>query len=232
MRCGNIRDLLSAYIDGELTAKESKTVEAHLSSCASCRHDLEEIQGLVLFVASLAEEPLPRDFAKEFVPPKREKAAKLRHGFRGKMALAAGLFLVAIGFGAVFGGEIFRPAAPEVGSTFMVTEAGDAEAETAPAEERAAEAKGDAAEERAGGIVQDAATLSVSPVAILDEQGAVATPQGGDCYAIALAKGEKNAVVSYLESQVALNEYRGDGRGRRQWHHLLPHRGRRGETRK
>ncbi|NYE58407.1 DUF4349 domain-containing protein [Carboxydothermus ferrireducens] len=37
MECNEVRELLSAYIDGEVTAEEKKQVERHLQSCAGCR---------------------------------------------------------------------------------------------------------------------------------------------------------------------------------------------------
>ena len=33
-------DLLSAYLDGELTARELESVSAHLEGCAECRRQL------------------------------------------------------------------------------------------------------------------------------------------------------------------------------------------------
>lgn len=38
--CSHLRDALSAYIDGELSAQETRLIEGHLGNCASCREIL------------------------------------------------------------------------------------------------------------------------------------------------------------------------------------------------
>lgn len=49
--------MLSAYIDGELRAKEQRQVEAHLAHCEACA---EELRVLQYTKALLAEAPMPR----------------------------------------------------------------------------------------------------------------------------------------------------------------------------
>src|SRR5262245_5497337 len=50
------RDLLSAYVDGELIAAERAEVEAHLAACAQCRDHLLSLRALS---SALRDEPLP-----------------------------------------------------------------------------------------------------------------------------------------------------------------------------
>ncbi len=52
-----ITAMLSAYIDGELRAKEQRQVEAHLARCEACA---EELRALQYTKALLAEAPMPR----------------------------------------------------------------------------------------------------------------------------------------------------------------------------
>ncbi len=40
MKCGDINELLAAYLDEEVTPEEREQIEAHLSTCEKCREDL------------------------------------------------------------------------------------------------------------------------------------------------------------------------------------------------
>lgn len=42
-----LRELLSAYLDGEVTEEERLQVDAHLEACVSCRGELEQLRGVV-----------------------------------------------------------------------------------------------------------------------------------------------------------------------------------------
>ena len=46
LTCEDIRDLLDAYLDGELCAEDETALRAHLSVCASCREELEELKAM------------------------------------------------------------------------------------------------------------------------------------------------------------------------------------------
>jgi len=47
MRCKKIKELiLSDYIDGELSERLKKKVEAHMAACPECRHLYEEVLGM------------------------------------------------------------------------------------------------------------------------------------------------------------------------------------------
>ncbi len=57
-----LRDQLSAYIDGELTAVETEALERHLAACPDCRQALEELRVTALALRELPQEELPRSF--------------------------------------------------------------------------------------------------------------------------------------------------------------------------
>ena len=42
--CDEVRDWLSAYLDGELTARRREAVEAHLAGCDACRRELASLR--------------------------------------------------------------------------------------------------------------------------------------------------------------------------------------------
>jgi hypothetical protein len=44
-KCENYQSLLVAYLDGELSKKESRTISEHLRSCNVCQRELEDIRG-------------------------------------------------------------------------------------------------------------------------------------------------------------------------------------------
>jgi hypothetical protein len=50
MECGEVRDLLEEYLDGDLGAKTVAAVEAHVASCAECRAELERAQAEQAFL--------------------------------------------------------------------------------------------------------------------------------------------------------------------------------------
>ncbi len=90
-----LRDLLSAYIDGQTTELESSRVEAHLAVCGECRAELESLRGTVSLLRSFPEYELPRSFVLTQAPapvrtaaPKVVWTARLATSFAGIVLLA------------------------------------------------------------------------------------------------------------------------------------------------
>lgn len=70
-------DLLSAYIDRQVTTAERARVESHLSTCAACRADLESLRRTTLLVAALPRVSVPRAFTlSEAQVGRRSRAAR------------------------------------------------------------------------------------------------------------------------------------------------------------
>jgi predicted anti-sigma-YlaC factor YlaD len=55
----HVTEWLNAYLDGELSGLRLRQVEGHLTQCAACRHELDELRGLS---ALLKETPPPAEF--------------------------------------------------------------------------------------------------------------------------------------------------------------------------
>lgn len=55
-------ELLSAYIDGEVTPDEASRVEEHLPSCSRCAEELESLRWTVNLLREVPPVPIPRSF--------------------------------------------------------------------------------------------------------------------------------------------------------------------------
>ncbi len=112
-----VEESLSAYVDGELSARETARVEEHLRECHACAQDLATLRQTVALLRELPSVDAPRSFAVRPTPvrPKTRVAAPAwGYGLlKGATALAALLFVLLIGGDLAFrfvGG--FRLAAP------------------------------------------------------------------------------------------------------------------------
>lgn len=112
-----VEERLSAYIDGELSAKETARVEKHLQECQACTENLATLRQTVSLLRELPTVPAPRSFAVRPAPvrPKARVAARgWGYGLlKAATALAALLLVLLIGgdLGLQFIGG-FRLAAP------------------------------------------------------------------------------------------------------------------------
>lgn len=61
MRCEMVKELLEAYIEGELDESERKEVQAHISGCELCKQELALAQSIPSLVSSLSTPPVPED---------------------------------------------------------------------------------------------------------------------------------------------------------------------------
>ena len=62
MNCNKIRDLLSLYIDQMLDEDQVKEVEEHLSTCDSCRKELDEMKEILGLLNQAEMVPVPEAF--------------------------------------------------------------------------------------------------------------------------------------------------------------------------
>ena len=119
MNCEQMNDLLSAFLDGELTAQEEEQMHAHLEQCADCRALLEQLQTLHTSFSDLEEIPAPEGFAEGVMgcikaQSKPKVIPLFKHPqMRAVMGLAA-CAVLCIGFGrvALGGGKEAAAAAP------------------------------------------------------------------------------------------------------------------------
>jgi len=72
--CERCTQLLSARLDGELTAREAQELEAHLARCPQCRELAEELEAIHAAFPRLEEIPAPEGFAQGVMERVREQA--------------------------------------------------------------------------------------------------------------------------------------------------------------
>lgn len=77
-RCATIRDLLSAYIDGELSPRDQLMVQSHLAECASCAKEAETLKATAALIHDLPKAKLPEDFHASLVRRVRNEPAPSR----------------------------------------------------------------------------------------------------------------------------------------------------------
>ena len=65
MRCEQIRELLSPYIDRMTDEKENKIIEAHLTYCPECRQELEGLKLMCGFLGDLEHPVIPDRFSED-----------------------------------------------------------------------------------------------------------------------------------------------------------------------
>lgn len=59
--CEDIEELLSGYLDGELTQNKRQLVEVHIERCAACRATYDDIEKISSSVASLTPDEMTND---------------------------------------------------------------------------------------------------------------------------------------------------------------------------
>lgn len=119
---------LSDFLDGELSPEETRRLEEHLESCASCRRTLEELRAVVARAGTLEDRPPPRDLWPGIaetvrgggVRPERTGVVELATARRGRGArvgrvalsvpqlVAAAVVLLMVGSGATWAAGALR----------------------------------------------------------------------------------------------------------------------------
>ena len=101
-RHGRLRELLSAYVDGQVSASEASRVQEHLAACAECRRELEALRATVSLLRSLPQVQPSRSFALAEAPEPADRRWPVAWGARAAMSVA-GLVLAALLVGDAVG---------------------------------------------------------------------------------------------------------------------------------
>lgn len=77
MNCKNIKNMISEYVDSELSINQNKKVEEHIKTCPECKKYFNEIKGVKEFISSSAFYDLSFDKAKKLAKLVREKSIEI-----------------------------------------------------------------------------------------------------------------------------------------------------------
>jgi len=117
MTRNHVTELLSAYVDEQVSPAERSRIETHLSQCAQCRGHLESLRGSVALVRGLDPVPAPAGFqeavrarvAETAVSPRRAVALpRLRLSWKTAGVAAAALLV------GIFSVNLLREMQPRV----------------------------------------------------------------------------------------------------------------------
>ena len=162
-RHGRLRGLLSSYVDGQVSPRQSLQVEEHLSGCDECRAELESLRATVALLQALPQLDLPRSFALAS-PPMPARARPTYFWATGLATSVAALLLVAVVVADVFE-VIAQPEAVQfTAAAAPETLLGAPEAAAALAAPRAS-------------VAEEAAAAAPAPALALPEPTAVTAPR-------------------------------------------------------
>ena len=77
MKCIEIRDLLSLYIDNMLDEDQVREVEEHLSSCDACRKEYNELNSMLALIDQAEMIPVPDEFSFRLKKALKEEKQKM-----------------------------------------------------------------------------------------------------------------------------------------------------------
>ena len=66
MNCHQARQLISPYLDHQLSEREMRALQDHLAVCLSCDRERQSLRQVKLLLRGLAEPRLPHDFSQHF----------------------------------------------------------------------------------------------------------------------------------------------------------------------
>jgi Putative zinc-finger len=117
MACEKIQDLLSPYVDGELTPEARAEVDAHVSSCRECAELLSLLKIATDSLAAFPEiEPPPDLMAKLYAIPARKKRFRISLDFLVKPSLQP-VFAAATVLLTLFSFYMFGPYKKDIDKT-------------------------------------------------------------------------------------------------------------------
>jgi hypothetical protein len=101
-QCESVRELLSPYIDRQVSLDERQQVETHLAGCATCQGELDQIRAVVTGLKAMPQMAVPRSFALPASAARRPLFVLPRQNLvylRGLAASLAACLILILGLG-------------------------------------------------------------------------------------------------------------------------------------
>jgi anti-sigma factor RsiW len=131
MNCNRVTNLMSAYVDGELTGAEMLAIRRHIHGCEECSDEYESTRVMKQAVAGLRNVAPRKDFAQAIlarieevqVPPHQRVLNKLARFLHGRLSpvaaalVASGFAIVMLTAGGIDGVSTEYAAPPMIAST-------------------------------------------------------------------------------------------------------------------
>ena len=67
LTCQELVEIVTAYLEGTLSAQERTRFEKHLVGCSGCRNYLDQMRRTIALVGSLPEETIPEEAKEELL---------------------------------------------------------------------------------------------------------------------------------------------------------------------
>lgn len=93
--CEETTELMSLYIDNELTVELLKDFEEHINNCDKCKNDLANLKEVILLVNNLEEVELPQNYHEELILKLNNEKNYKYKGIK-KYSLVSCMFLIFI----------------------------------------------------------------------------------------------------------------------------------------
>src|SRR5258708_39301115 len=78
MKCGDVKELFSPYLDGQVSGVEMHTLSRHLEECPRCTQEYGALQRTQQLLAGLGKRKAPADLALKLRVAASQQAARLR----------------------------------------------------------------------------------------------------------------------------------------------------------
>ncbi len=110
MKCSEVKELISRYVDDDLGQDEKEVFTLHVRDCSACRKELEEIQAVHTLFTSAERFVAPHGFTTRVMARLEERQPSRFWGFlafhRPLVRVAEVAFALAVIFIGVFSGNL------------------------------------------------------------------------------------------------------------------------------